>query len=83
MLFRSWDPVEVLAARARTHGCDHVALAETPCPRIRRAAETLAMSLPVSVIEWPRFCDRSRVKDLGRFSRYWSQVSGSALEPTA
>ena len=77
------DPVEVLAARARTHGCDHVALAETPCPRIRRAAETLAMSLPVSVIEWPRFCDRSRVKDLGRFSRYWSQVSGSALEPTA
>jgi deoxyribodipyrimidine photo-lyase len=77
------DPVEVLAARARTHDCDHVAVAETPCPRVRRAAETLAASLPLTVVEWPRFCDRSRVKDLGRFSRYWSQVSGSALEPTA
>jgi ATP-dependent RNA helicase SUPV3L1/SUV3 len=42
-----------------------------------------ANALPVTVAEWPRFCDRSRVKDLGRFSRYWSQVSGSALEPTA
>jgi deoxyribodipyrimidine photo-lyase len=77
------DPVEVLAARARAHDCDHVALAETPCPRVRRAAETLCPSLPVAVAAWPRFCDRSRVKDLGRFSRYWSQVSGSALEPTA
>lgn len=77
------NPVEVLAARARKHDCDHVALAETPCPRVRRAAETLFPGLPVTVAGWPQFCDRSRVKDLSRFSRYWSQVSGSALAPTA
>ncbi len=77
------DPVEVLAARARAHGCGHIDVDETPCPLVRSAAERLFPSLPVTVAEWPRFCDRSRVKDLGRFSRYWSQVSGSALEPTA
>jgi deoxyribodipyrimidine photo-lyase len=77
------EPAEVLATRARAHGCDHVAVAETPCPRIRRAAESLATRLPVAIVSWPRFCDRSRVKDLGRFSRYWQQVSGSALVPTA
>jgi len=39
-------------------------------------------SLPVMTLPWPRFCDRSRVSDLGRFSRYWQHVSQSALQPT-
>lgn len=77
------DPAKVLTVRARAQGCDHVAVADTPCPRVLRAAETLATRLPVAIVDWPRFCDRSRVKDLGRFSRYWQQVSGSALVPTA
>lgn len=76
-------PREVVATRARAHGCRHVVVAPTPCPRIRRAAEALSTELPVVASEWPEFCDRSRVRDLGRFSRYWSQVSASALRPTA
>jgi hypothetical protein len=34
------------------------------------------------MLPWPRFCDRSRVKDIGRFSRFWQQVSHSAMQPT-
>ena len=76
-------PRDVVAARAQAHGCRHVVVAPTPCPRIRRAAAALSAELPVVAGEGPEFCDRSRVRDLGRFSRYWSQVSASALRPTA
>jgi len=83
------DPREILPGRARAHGCDGLALAETPCPRIRQAAATIQAGeagteppLPVTFLPWPRFCDRSSVKDLGRFSRYWQQVGTSAMKPT-
>ena len=77
------DPQAVVPARAAALGCDGVAVAETPCPRIRRTIDAIRGTQPVAVIPWPRFCDRSRVRDLGRFSRYWQQVSASALRPTA
>jgi hypothetical protein len=87
------DPREVVSARAAAHGCDAAIVAETPCPRVRAAATVIhhadpttgrphAAPLPVVVMPWPQFCDASRVTDLGRFSRYWSVVSRSALEPT-
>jgi deoxyribodipyrimidine photo-lyase len=87
------DPRTVVPARAAAHGCDGAVVAETPCPRVRAAAAAIrnadpaadrpdAVALPVAVVPWPQFCDASRVTDLGRFSRYWSQVSRSALEPT-
>jgi len=76
------DPRTVLADRATALGCDGIALADTPCPRVRRAAESLAAVLPLEVRAWPTFCDASRVADLGRFSRYWQKVSRSALQPT-
>lgn len=74
-------PGEIVPARAAALGCDCVALAETPCPRVRRAAEAIAVAMPVSIHDWPPFCDRSGVRDLGRFSRYWQQVARSALGP--
>lgn len=77
------DPAAVLPARATALGCDGIAVADTPCPRVRRHADTLGGSLPVVVEPWPPFCRREGVRDLGRFSRYWSKVGGSALVPTA
>jgi len=77
------DPIASLAERARAHGCDGIALADTPCPQVRRQADALAASLPVAVAPWPPFCRRVGVRDLGRFSRYWSRVGDSALVPTA
>jgi len=56
--------------RAAALGCDAVAVAETSCPRIRRAAVAIAATQRVVMLSWPRFCDRSAVGDLGRFSRY-------------
>lgn len=76
------DPRIVIPERAAAHGCDGASLADTPCPLVRAAATEIAIRLPVEVRPWPMFCDRSRVTDLGRFSRYWPQVKGSALEPT-
>jgi hypothetical protein len=83
------DPREILPGRARAHGCDGLVLAETPCPRIRQAVTTIQAGeagteppFPVTFLPWPRFCDRSSVKDLGRFSRYWQQVGTSAMQPT-
>lgn len=76
------DPGEILPARAAALGCDGLAVADTSCPRIRAAADVVACSLPVAVHEWPAFCDRARVTDLGRFSRYWQKVSRSAMQPT-
>ncbi|MFM8414665.1 MAG: hypothetical protein ACKOCX_08070 [Planctomycetota bacterium] len=76
------DPSEILPARAIALGCDGVAVAEKSCPHVRAAADVVARSLPVAVHEWPAFCDRTRVTDLGRFSRYWQKVSRSAMQPT-
>lgn len=76
------DPVILLAGRVRAHACDGIALADTPCPRVRHQAEALAASLPVRAEPWPPFCRRAGVRDLGRFSRYWSRVGDSALLPT-
>lgn len=76
------DPRTVISARAAALGCDGVSLADTPCPHVRAAMAEIAMRLPVEVRAWPTFCDRSRVTDLGRFSRYWQQVKQSALTPT-
>jgi len=76
------DPVDVLRERAASLGCDGIAVADTPCPLVRREADALARLLPICVARWPAFCRRDRVRDLGRFSRYWSQVGESALRPT-
>jgi deoxyribodipyrimidine photo-lyase len=76
------DPQAVVPAHAAALDCDGVAVAETPCPRILRGIEVIRSSNPVATMPWPRFCDRSRVRDLGRFSRYWQQVASSALMPT-
>jgi hypothetical protein len=80
---RVGDPAAILPARAAALGCDAVAVAESPCPLVRQAATAIAAALPLVVAAWPPFCDRSRVDDLGRFSRYWQRVSRSALRPTA
>jgi len=77
------EPAAVLSARAAAYGASHVCVATTPCPRVRGTAADLADRLPVVPIEWPPFCDTSRVTDLGRFSRYWNKVSKSAMQPTA
>ncbi len=75
-------PAEAVPLVASRLGCGFVAVTSTPCPATRDAAARIAMHLPVHVIDEPPFCDRSRVTDLGRFSRYWSKVSRSALAPT-
>ncbi|MFM7035883.1 MAG: FAD-binding domain-containing protein [Planctomycetia bacterium] len=76
------SPRSTLPVIARDRGCSHVAVAATSCPRTRADAEAIATEIAVVSIEEPPFCDRSRVRDLGRFSRYWSAVSRSALSPT-
>ncbi len=76
------DPAVVVPERARAAGCDAVVIAETPCPRVRASVGRIAEDMPVHVVDGPRFCDRSRVTDLGRFSRYWNRVRATALEPT-
>ena len=79
---RVGDPATIVPARAAALGCDAVAVADSPCPRVRSTAASIAATLPVHVATWPSFCDPSRVDDLGRFSRYWQKVSRSALRPT-
>jgi len=76
------DPRTILVDRARELGCDGITVADTPCPGVRAAAADVATALPVEVHSWPRFCDRTRVSDLGRFSRFWEKVRGSAMKPT-
>lgn len=76
------EPVAVLRSRAAELGCDCLAVAETPCPRIRHAVLMLRETLPVYACAWPAFCDRTRVNDLGRFSRYWQKIRRSAMQPT-
>ena len=77
------DPHAIVPAHAAALGCDGIAISETPCPRTRRTVAAIAATQHVATVLWPPFCDRSRVRDLGRFSRYWQQVSTSALRPTA
>lgn len=77
------NPANVLVNRAPALGCDGIAVADTPCPRVRRHVERMPANLPVTVEPWPPFCRRDGVRDLGRFSRYWSKVGASALVPTA
>lgn len=77
------DAAAVLASRAVAVGASHICVTTTACPRVRKTAAALAETLPVVPVDWPPFCDASRVKDLGRFSRYWNKVSKSALQPTA
>jgi deoxyribodipyrimidine photo-lyase len=76
------DPHAVVPAHAAALGCDGVAIGETPCPRTRHAVTTISATQHVATVAGPPFCDRSKVRDLGRFSRYWQQVSTSALRPT-
>lgn len=76
------DPTEIVPRVALREGCDAVAVAESPCPRFRRAAEALGRRMAIEVHRWPRFVDAGGVRDLGRFSRYWKVVRDSALEPT-
>ncbi len=76
------DPRVIVPKRARAGGCNGVAVADTPCPRVRASAAAIAADLPVVVVEPTRFCDRSRVDDLGRFSRYWNRIRSTALRPT-
>ncbi|MFM8890132.1 MAG: FAD-binding domain-containing protein [Planctomycetia bacterium] len=90
------SPTEVVADRLRRHRRDGVAVAETPCPRVRHAAARIrdacsagtggpsqaSAPLPVCVLRWPDFCDARTVRDLGRFSRYWQQVGPSAFVTT-
>jgi deoxyribodipyrimidine photo-lyase len=76
------DPRTILPARAAALACDGVAVADTPCPRVRAAAAAIAPTLPVVVDDWPPLADCSRVSDLGRFSRYWQKAGRSAMQPT-
>lgn len=73
---------EAVPVMARERGCDHAVVATTTCPALRAAAADIERELPVVAVDGPAFCDRSRVTDLGRFSRYWSRVKRSALVPT-
>ena len=77
------DSATVLQERAQAYTVNAVSVAKTSCPAVRHVAETLSGTLPVFSIDWPPFCDPSRVKDLGRFSRYWNKVSKTAMKPTA
>ncbi len=73
------DPLAVIPRILEDAGCDGISLADTPCPRVRRQAEALALQMPVDVSPWPPFVDDRDVTDLGRFSRYWEKVRRSAL----
>jgi deoxyribodipyrimidine photo-lyase len=76
------DPADMITAAVRQLGCDGVAVAATPCPRMRSAVAFLATVMPVAVVDWPRFCSLDQVDDLRRFSRFWSRVRHSAMRPT-
>ena len=77
------DPRTLVPAATRAAACDGVAVADTPCPRVRHAARAVAAGMPLAVHDWPRLCDAARVDDLGRFSRFWNRVRSTAMRPTA
>jgi deoxyribodipyrimidine photo-lyase len=70
-----------VADAARRHQANGVAVASTPCPFTRKAAEQLATEHFLDVVDGPPLVDARRVTDLGRFSRYWSKVRKSAMQP--
>jgi deoxyribodipyrimidine photo-lyase len=76
------DPGALLPQYAARIGCRSVAVADTPCPRVRRAAAAIAKQLPLAVHRWPRFADDARIGELGRFSRYWRHAEASAMRPS-
>ena len=76
------ETAAVLQARARMTNVGAISVASTSCPTVRKIIETLSRATPVISLDWPPFCDASKVKDLGRFSRYWNKVSKTALKPT-
>jgi deoxyribodipyrimidine photo-lyase len=59
-----------------------IAVADTPCPFVRKAAELLRATRRIEVVEPAAFIDPRRIDDLGRFSRYWSRVRASAMKAT-
>lgn len=75
------DPVAGLTEAVAGHAATGVAVAETPCPFVRQAAEIFAATHPLQVVTGPPLVDHRRISDLGRFSRYWSKVQRSALTP--
>ena len=76
------ETATVLQERARSYKANTISVASTSCPTVRHIADTLSSTMPVVSLDWPSFCDASKVKDLGRFSRYWNKVSKTALKPT-
>ncbi len=76
------DTAAVLQERARSHNANAISVANTFCPAVHRVVDRLSSTTPVVPFDWPSFCDASKVKDLGRFSRYWNKVSKTALRPT-
>ena len=68
-----------VAEAVRRHQADGIAVASTPCPFVRQSAAELAAAGCVEVITGPQLVDPRRIKDLGRFSRYWSKVRSSAM----
>lgn len=72
---------DAVASLGRDPG--RIAVADTPCPFVRRSAELLAATRQIEVIKAAAFVDAVRVDDLGRFSRYWSRVRASAMQPTS
>ena len=76
------DTASILQERARANKADAISVANTSCPAVRRVVDRLSSTTSVVPLEWPSFCDASKVKDLGRFSRYWNKVSKTALRPT-
>lgn len=64
------------------HQAAGAAVASTPCPFDRKAAEALGATSFLEVLTGPQLVDPKRVADLGRFSRYWSKVRSSAMRPS-
>lgn len=74
------DPATGLKEAVAAHAAGGVAVAETPCPFTRQAAEAFATVHPLQVVAGSPLVDPQRVTDLGRFSRYWSKVRRSAMQ---
>jgi deoxyribodipyrimidine photo-lyase len=76
------DTATVLQERAHANNVNAISVANTSCPAVGHVVDRLSSTTPVVPLDWPSFCDASKVKDLGRFSRYWNKVSKTALRPT-
>ena len=76
------DTASVLQEKVRSYKVNVISVANTSSPAIRHVADTISGTAPVVPLDWPSFCDASKVKDLGRFSRYWNKVAKTALRPT-